>query len=137
MLLHNFLEYNDNYAMTSGGFWNYHRNEVNDALNENNVAKIYRIRVATHSWIPWIVLEFFWFWNRSWKIPYFGCCSWNVLENSFLSQMLTRFIVWYNCHHLIRSPMFEYLKIFGWNLWVIKQLTNDVQFLVRFWLVFS
>ena len=60
-------------------------------------------------WI-FLVLELFL------KKPYFGCCSWNVLEKSLLSEMLTRFIVLYNGHHLIRSPTFEYLTIFGWNL---------------------
>ena len=48
-----------------------------------------KVRVATHSWIlwiPWIVLEFFWFWNCSWKAPYFDCCFWNVLERSFMSH---------------------------------------------------
>ena len=35
MLMHNFLEYGDNYSMVSGGFWNYYRNKVNDNANEN------------------------------------------------------------------------------------------------------
>ena len=36
MPVHNLLEYNDNYSMTSGSWWNYYRDEVNDAANENN-----------------------------------------------------------------------------------------------------
>ena len=35
MLMHNFLEFDDNYSMVSGGFWNYYRNKVNDNANEN------------------------------------------------------------------------------------------------------
>ena len=32
---YNLLEYSDNYSMTSGSFWNYYRDEVNDNVNEN------------------------------------------------------------------------------------------------------
>ena len=32
----NLLEYSDNYSMTSGGLWNYYRDEVNDDENEND-----------------------------------------------------------------------------------------------------
>ena len=35
MPLHNPLKYSDNYSMTSGSFWNYYRDEVNDNMNEN------------------------------------------------------------------------------------------------------
>ena len=31
MPMHNFLEYSDNYSMTSGSFWNYYIDEVNNA----------------------------------------------------------------------------------------------------------
>ena len=33
------LEYSGNYSMTSGGLWNYYRDEVNDDTNENNAAR--------------------------------------------------------------------------------------------------
>ena len=36
MLMYNFLEYSDNYSVTSGSLWNYCRDEVNDDANENN-----------------------------------------------------------------------------------------------------
>ena len=35
MPMYNLLEYSDNYSMTSGSFWNYYRDEVNDNVNEN------------------------------------------------------------------------------------------------------
>ena len=38
MLIHNFLQYSDNYSMTSGSLWNYYRVEINDDANENNAA---------------------------------------------------------------------------------------------------
>ena len=34
--MHNLLEYSENYSMTSGSLWNYHREEINDDANENN-----------------------------------------------------------------------------------------------------
>ena len=37
------LEYSENYSMTSGSLWNYSRDEVNDAANENDDADNYRI----------------------------------------------------------------------------------------------
>ena len=36
MPMHNLLEYSDNYFMASGILWNYYRDEVNDAANEND-----------------------------------------------------------------------------------------------------
>ena len=41
--MYNLLEYNDNYSMTSGGLWNYYRDEVNDDANESNAASNNRI----------------------------------------------------------------------------------------------
>ena len=35
MLMYNFLEYSDNYSMTSGCLWNYYRDEVNDSADKN------------------------------------------------------------------------------------------------------
>ena len=40
--MYNLLEYSDNYSVTSGSLWNYYRDEVNDAGNENNTDN-YRI----------------------------------------------------------------------------------------------
>ena len=34
MLMYNLLEYSDNYSMTSGRLWNYHRDEINDDTNK-------------------------------------------------------------------------------------------------------
>ena len=34
--MYNPLEYNDNYSMTSGGLWNYYRDEINDDKKEND-----------------------------------------------------------------------------------------------------
>ena len=45
MPIYNLLEYSNNYSMTSGSLWNYHRDKsilVNDNANENN-ADNYRI----------------------------------------------------------------------------------------------
>ena len=36
MPMYNLLGYSENYSMTSGSLWNYHRDEVNDDANENN-----------------------------------------------------------------------------------------------------
>ena len=36
MTMHNFLEYSNNYSMTSGRSWNYDRDQVNGNANENN-----------------------------------------------------------------------------------------------------
>ena len=36
--MYNILQHGDNYSVTSGSFWNYYRNEINDDANENNVA---------------------------------------------------------------------------------------------------
>ena len=36
MLLYNLLEDSNYYSMTSGRFWTYYRDEVNDNANENN-----------------------------------------------------------------------------------------------------
>ena len=38
MPMYNLLEYKCNYSMTSGSLWNYYKDEVNDAANENNAA---------------------------------------------------------------------------------------------------
>ena len=35
MPMHNLLDYSDNYSMTSGGLWNYRRDEIKDDGNEN------------------------------------------------------------------------------------------------------
>ena len=32
----NLLEYNDNYSMKSGSLWDYHRDEINNDVNEND-----------------------------------------------------------------------------------------------------
>ena len=37
-----FFKHSDNYSMTSGRSWNYHRDEVNDGLNESDIANNYR-----------------------------------------------------------------------------------------------
>ena len=37
------LDYSENYSMTWGSLWNYSRDEVNDAVNENDDADNYRI----------------------------------------------------------------------------------------------
>ena len=42
MSMYNLLEYSDNYSMASESLWNYHRDETNDDVNENNTAN-YRI----------------------------------------------------------------------------------------------
>ena len=36
MSMYNLLEYNDNYSMTSGSYWNYYRDKINDDENEND-----------------------------------------------------------------------------------------------------
>ena len=36
MPMYYLLEYSDNYSMTSGSFWNYYRDEVNDSTDEND-----------------------------------------------------------------------------------------------------
>ena len=38
MWRYNLLEHSDNYSTTSGSLWNYYRDEVNDAANENDNA---------------------------------------------------------------------------------------------------
>ena len=38
--MYNSLESSDNYSITSGGLWNYYKDEVDDAANENNDANI-------------------------------------------------------------------------------------------------
>ena len=43
ILLYNLLEYSGNHSMTSGGLWNYHRDEINDDANKNNNAYINRL----------------------------------------------------------------------------------------------
>ena len=35
MSMYNLLGYTDNYSMTSGSWWNFYRDEVNDDANEN------------------------------------------------------------------------------------------------------
>ena len=41
MPMYNLLEHSDNYSMTSGSLWNYYKDKVNDAANENNDAGNY------------------------------------------------------------------------------------------------
>ena len=43
MPIYSLLVYSDNYSTTSGSLWNYNRDEVNDDLNENNIANNYEI----------------------------------------------------------------------------------------------
>ena len=38
--MYNLLEYSENYSITSGSFWIYYGDEVNDDANENNAACI-------------------------------------------------------------------------------------------------
>ena len=37
--MYNLLECSENYSMTSGGLWNYYRDKINHAANENNAAR--------------------------------------------------------------------------------------------------
>ena len=43
MPMHNLLEYNENYSMSSGNLCNYHRDIVNHSAHENNDANNFRI----------------------------------------------------------------------------------------------
>ena len=43
MPMYSLLEYNESYSMTSAGFWNCYRDEVNDDANKNDKAGNYRI----------------------------------------------------------------------------------------------
>ena len=43
MPMYNFLEYSNDYYMTSGNLWNYYRDEVKDSADENNDANNFRI----------------------------------------------------------------------------------------------
>ena len=43
MAMHNLLDYNENYSISSESLWNYYRDEVIDSANENNSANDYRI----------------------------------------------------------------------------------------------
>ena len=36
MLMHNLLEYSENYSKTFGSLWNYDRDELTDETNDNN-----------------------------------------------------------------------------------------------------
>ena len=36
--MYNLLESSDDYSVTSRSLWNYYRDEINDDVNENNVA---------------------------------------------------------------------------------------------------
>ena len=36
MPMYNLLEYSDNYSMKSGSLWDYHRDEINNDVNEND-----------------------------------------------------------------------------------------------------
>ena len=36
IVMYNLLEYSDNYSITSGSLWNFHRDEINDSSIENN-----------------------------------------------------------------------------------------------------
>ena len=36
MPMYNLFDYSDNYSMTSGSLWNYHRNGVSDSANERD-----------------------------------------------------------------------------------------------------
>ena len=38
MLIHNLLEYSENYFKALGTLWNYYRDEINDGANENDNA---------------------------------------------------------------------------------------------------
>ena len=38
ILIYDLLEYSHNYSMTSGSLWNYYKDEVNGAANENDAA---------------------------------------------------------------------------------------------------
>ena len=38
MPMYDLLKYSDNYYMTTEGFWNYYRDEINDDTNGNNIA---------------------------------------------------------------------------------------------------
>ena len=38
--MYNLLEYSENYSITSGSFWIYYGDEVNNDANENNAACI-------------------------------------------------------------------------------------------------
>ena len=41
--IYNFLEYSNNYFMTSETLWNYYRDEVNDDVDENDDDDGYRV----------------------------------------------------------------------------------------------
>ena len=41
--MYNFLEYSNNYSMTSESLWDFYRDEINDSADENDDANSYRI----------------------------------------------------------------------------------------------
>ena len=47
MPMYNVLEYNQNYSMTSGSFWNYYRDEINYDANENVNNRINNSKIIT------------------------------------------------------------------------------------------
>ena len=64
--MYNLLEYTDNYSMISKCLWNYHRNDVNDDPNGNNVANNYSINKTITS----KSFEFKGTLMQIWKSPY-------------------------------------------------------------------
>ena len=44
MLMYNLLEYSQNYSMTSGSFWNYYRNEIDNTIDNTSVGKSFKYK---------------------------------------------------------------------------------------------
>ena len=42
--LYDLLEYSDNYSMTSGSLWNYHRNEIDYVVNDASEGKAFKYK---------------------------------------------------------------------------------------------
>ena len=49
MLMYNLLEYSPNYSMTSGGLWNYYREEINDVDNNASDGKSFKYKTKINN----------------------------------------------------------------------------------------
>ena len=78
MPMHNLLDYNENYSITSESLWNYYKDEVNDSANENNSANDYRInndKTISKSFKYKAKIMIYWWYTRC-----KSCCSIKIFE---------------------------------------------------------
>ena len=85
MPIHKLIEYNDNYAKTSGSLWQYYIDEPNDNLADSESFKS-KIKVTGKT--PDYQLQLTKYWNIQFAVFYLKCCvCWRITANRWITSL--------------------------------------------------